>query len=44
MAIWKEMGNGKVFANAFQDATGIELKDFYAMFEEIRPTIGIPIL
>ena len=44
MAIWKEMGKGKVFANAFQDATGIELKDFYVMFEEIRPTIGIPIL
>jgi hypothetical protein len=44
LAIWKEMGKGKVFANAFPDATGIELKDFYAMFEEIRPTIGIPIL
>jgi hypothetical protein len=44
MAIWKEMGKGKVFANAFQDATGVELKDFYVMFEEIRPTIGIPIL
>ena len=44
LSIWKEMGKGKVFANAFPDATGIELKEFYAMFEEIRPTIGIPIL
>ena len=44
LAIWKELEKGKVFANAFPDATGIELKDFYAMFEEIRPNIGIPIL
>jgi hypothetical protein len=38
------MGEGKSFKNAFYDATGIELVDFYAMFEEIRPAIGIPIL
>ena len=44
MNIWQEMGKGKSFKNAFYDATGIELVDFYAMFEEIRPAIGIPIL
>jgi hypothetical protein len=44
MNIWSEMGKGKSFESAFYDATGIELVDFYAMFEEIRPAIGIPIL
>ena len=44
MNIWLEMGKGKSFKNAFYDATGIELVDFYAMFEEIRSAIGIPIL
>ena len=40
--IWRESGNGKKFSDAFQDATGIELKDFYLMFEEIRPIIIVP--
>jgi hypothetical protein len=39
--IWKESGNGKVFSDAFQDATGIELIDFYKMFYEIRPILGL---
>jgi len=42
MNIWSEMGKGKSFRNAFLDATGVDLDDFYAMFEEIRPAIGIP--
>ena len=44
MNIWSEMGKGKSFESAFYVATGIELVEFYAMFEEIRPAIGIPIL
>lgn len=44
MNIWLEMGKGKSFQNAFYDATEIGLVDFYAMFEEIRPAIGVPIL
>jgi hypothetical protein len=44
MNIWLEMGKGKSFESAFYDATGIELVDFYTMFEEIRPALGIPIL
>ena len=39
--VWREMGKGKVFSDAFQDATGIELKDFYQMFYEIRPNLGM---
>ena len=39
--IWSEMGKGKVFSDAFQDATGIELKDFYQMFSEIRRNLGM---
>jgi hypothetical protein len=42
MDIWGELAKGKTFPQAFFDATNIELKDFYAMFEEIRPTIGLP--
>jgi hypothetical protein len=44
MNIWLEMGKGKSFESAFYDATGVELVEFYAMFEEIRPAIGVPIL
>jgi hypothetical protein len=43
MNIWEELARGKIFSQAFLDATNIELKDFYKMFEEIRPDIGIPI-
>jgi hypothetical protein len=43
MNIWEELARGKTFSQAFLDATNIELKDFYKMFEEIRPDIGIPI-
>jgi hypothetical protein len=36
------MGTGKSFSVAFKDATGIELADFYSMFEEVRRELGIP--
>jgi hypothetical protein len=36
------MGENKNFSVAFQDSTGIELVDFYNMFAEIRPVLGIP--
>jgi hypothetical protein len=39
--VFSQMGTGKSFAVAFEAATGIELVDFYAMFEEARPTLGI---
>lgn len=38
--IYAALGTGKSFAGAFKDATGVELADFYAMFEEIRGVIG----
>lgn len=40
--VFSQMGTGKSFSVAFEDATGIELVDFYSMFEEARPEIGIP--
>ena len=38
--IYAALGTGKNFADAFKDATGVELADFYAMFEEVRGTLG----
>jgi hypothetical protein len=40
--IYAALGTGKNFADAFKDATGVELVDFYAMFEEVRGTLGFP--
>ena len=40
--IYKELKN-KEFPDAFFSATGIELEDFYQMFEEVRSTLGFPI-
>lgn len=40
--IFSEIGKGKTFPAAFEAATGVELVDFYAMFEEARPELGIP--
>jgi hypothetical protein len=42
MNIWGELSKGKSFSQAFLDVTKIELKDFYSMFEEIRPNLGLP--
>ena len=41
--VFSQMGEGKSFSVAFEAATGIELVDFYAMFEEARPALGIAI-
>ena len=41
--VFSQIGTGKSFPEAFEAATGIELVDFYAMFEEVRPTLGIAI-
>ena len=38
--IYAQLGSGKNFSDAFKDATGVELADFYVMFEEVRATLG----
>lgn len=38
--IYAELGKGKNFADAFKSATGVELADFYTMFEEVRADLG----
>jgi hypothetical protein len=38
--IYVQLGKGKSFADSFKDATGVELDDFYGMFEEVRATLG----
>ena len=42
MDIYVNLGKGQKFDAAFKTATGVELTDFYAMFEEIRSTLGVP--
>ena len=42
MEVYKNLGKKKKFADAFKTATGVELTDFYSMFEEVRPVLGIP--
>ena len=42
MEVYKNLGKKKKFADAFKTATGVELTDFYTMFEEVRPDLGIP--
>ena len=41
MGVYKNLGKKKKFADAFKTATGVELTDFYTMFEEVRPVLGI---
>ena len=38
--VYAALGTGKNFSDAFKQGTGIELVDFYSMFDEIRGTIG----
>jgi hypothetical protein len=38
--IYEEIKTVKSFSSAFKSATGVELADFYAMFEEVRATLG----
>ncbi len=42
VAIYSEIGTGKSLAAAFMTATGVELADFYSMFEQIRGVLGVP--
>ena len=42
VAVYREIGAGKTFAKAFNDATGVSLNDFYLMFEDARATLGAP--
>ena len=41
MEVYKNLGKKKKFADAFKTATGVELTDFYTMFEEVRSILGI---
>jgi len=38
--VYGALGEGKTFDVAFKQGTGIELADFYSMFEEVRSTLG----
>ena len=38
--VYGALGQGKTFDVAFKQGTGIELVDFYSMFEEVRATLG----
>ena len=38
--IYEDIETLKSFSSAFKSATGVELADFYAMFEEVRATLG----
>ena len=42
MEVYKNLGKKKSFADSFKTATGVELTDFYTMFEEARPVLGVP--
>lgn len=42
VAVYREIGAGKTFAKAFNDATGVSLNDFYLMFEDARSALGAP--
>ena len=38
--IYEDIKTVKSFSSAFKSATGVELDDFYTMFEEVRATLG----
>jgi hypothetical protein len=40
--VYAELGKGKNFDAAFEQATGIKLVDFYFMFEKARGSLGFP--
>ena len=42
MDIYSNLGKNMKFADAFKSATGVELADFYTMFEEVRADLGTP--
>ena len=41
LGIYAALGQGKSFAQAFEAGTAVKLDDFYSMFEESRPTLGV---
>jgi cytochrome b involved in lipid metabolism len=43
LGVYAALGQGKTFAQAFEAGTGVKLDDFYSMFEESRPTLGVPL-
>lgn len=42
MDVYTNLGKSMKFSDAFKSATGVELADFYNMFEEIRSSIDVP--
>jgi hypothetical protein len=42
MSVYINLGKKMKFPDAFKSATGVELADFYAMFEEVRAELGTP--
>jgi len=42
MNVYINLGKNMKFPDAFKSATGVDLADFYAMFEEIRSTLDTP--
>jgi hypothetical protein len=42
MDIYTNLGKNMKFADAFKSAIGVELADFYTMFEEVRADLGTP--
>jgi len=42
MGVYNNLGKNMKFPDAFKSATGVELADFYTMFEEVRADLGTP--
>lgn len=42
VGVYRLVGEGNTFADAFKASTGIFLKDFYLMFEDARASLGVP--
>lgn len=42
MDIYNNLGKNMKFTDAFKAGTGVELADFYTMFEEVRADLGTP--
>lgn len=42
MDVYSNLGKNMKFADAFKAGTGVDIVDFYAMFEEARSTLGTP--
>jgi hypothetical protein len=42
MDVYNNLGKNMKFTDAFKAGTGVELADFYTMFEEVRANLGTP--